>query len=158
MKRRSIWIIAFALVVFVGLVSLFLGQTMKWVGHKDLEVRFLVTNAATGIPIANASVHVTVEPGGFCENGDQGDFVLMTDQNGLATRMSKNCMSFGSKSSLEDTFAIHPPAWRFYATGEGYANSEPRFAEDVKVARKVIRGDQYAILPIGIQLVKDLNN
>jgi hypothetical protein len=76
MKRRSIWIIAFALVVFVGLVSLFLGQTMKWVGHKDLEVRFLVTDAATGIPIPNASMHITVGPGGFCENGDHGDFVL----------------------------------------------------------------------------------
>jgi hypothetical protein len=64
-------------------------------------------------------------------------------------------MSFGSKSALEDTFAIHPPPWRFYTTAEGYANSEPRYAEDVTVARKVIRGDQYAILPIGIQLLKD---
>lgn len=156
MKRRSIWIISLVLVAVVGLVVLlFLGQTMDWVGYKDLDVRFTVSDAATGIPIPNASVHVAVGLGGVYKDRNPDDFVILTDQNGLAASMSKDRMCFGRKSVLEDTFGIDPPDWQFYVTAEGYANSKPRYAQEAEFRRQVIRGNQFAILPITIQLVKD---
>ncbi len=133
MRARAIykWL-AFSGAAFfiVGIVLLFtVGQAITWVGHTDLEVRFVVTDANSGQPIPNATVHVRAEPGGFCENSDPKEFELTTDENGHATHLCKNCMCFGSNSLFEDTFAVHLPWWWFRVMADGYAGTDPEYLD-----------------------------
>ena len=82
----------------IGLVAFFtLGQTTKWVGHTDREVRFVVTDAKTGQPVPSATIHVRVraEAGGVFEDREQRDFTIATDEQGGAKSVCKSCMCFG---------------------------------------------------------------
>jgi hypothetical protein len=101
-----------AALLFLGIIALFtVGQSVKWVGHTNLEVRFIVADIRTGQPIQNAIIHIRAEPGGFCEETDALEFTIATDDKGFATRLCTGCMSFGSKSVFEDTFFVHLPWW-----------------------------------------------
>lgn len=129
------------------------GQTMKWVGHTDLEVRFIVTDAVTDRPIRNATIYIRAESGGFCDDPLQLEFTIATDENGEAKQLATNCMCFGSKGTFEDTFASHLPQWSFHATAAGYSKTDPAYLNVSEYSRQVQRGDPFATLlvPIGLQ-------
>jgi len=159
MRKSTAWrwlIFATVAILVVGLVAFFtFGQTIKWVGHTDLEVSFVVIDADTGQPVPNATIHIRAEPGGFCEEPQQPEFTITTDENGHAKQLATNCMCFGSKGTFEDTFASHLPQWSFHATATGYSATDPAFLNVLETARQVQRGDPLATLSIPIRLRKN---
>ena len=82
MQKRTAYrslVFTSAAIIVVGLaVFLALGQTIKWVGRTDLEVRFVVTDSKTDQPIPNATIHIRAEAGGFCDDPPTRDFVPQT--------------------------------------------------------------------------------
>ena len=145
----------FAILV-AGLVAFItLGQTSKWVGHTDLEVRFVVTDATTGKPIPNAIIHIHTEPGGFCNDPPQPEFTITTDEIGHAKQLATNCMCFGSKGRFEDTFASRLPMWSYHATATHYSTTNAAYLDRIENAKQVKRGDLFATLAVSIRLRKE---
>jgi hypothetical protein len=148
-------VVGFAVLLVIGLVALFtFGQTSKWVGHTDLEIRFVVTESETGRPIHNASLHVRTEPSGLCDDLPAREFTLTTDESGEVSQVVKNCMCFGSHGAFEDTFVSHLPQWTFRATASGYSSTAVEYLDDPKNVRQVKRGKPFATLSVPIGLRK----
>lgn len=159
MQKRTAYsslFLASVAILAVGLVAFFaLGQTVKWVGRTDVEVRFVVTDAQTGQPIPNAVIYIRAEPGGFCDDPPVPKFAITTDRNGHATQVATHCMCFGSKGAFEDTFASHLPPWWFHVTSTGYSATEPTYLDAADDARQVQRGEPFATITVPIRLRKD---
>ena len=119
-----------------------------------LSVRFVVTDAETGQPIPNATIHIRAEPGGFCDDPQQSEFTITTDQNGHAKHLANNCMCFGSKGALTDKFGSHLPQWSFKATAAGYSTTDPAHLDLPRNARQVQRGNPFSTLSVPIRLRK----
>lgn len=151
---RYKWLAIAAVIVICVVALLPCAMTAKWVGHTDLQVFFVLTDADTGQPIPKAIVHVRAEPGGFCEETDTREFTITTDDNGHASHLCKSCMCFGSRGVLEDTFAAHLPPWWYHVSADGYASTEPEFLDDWKHARQVQRGKPFATIAVPIRLQK----
>ncbi len=144
-----------AALLVLGVVALIpFGQSAKWVGHTDLQVRFVVSDATTEQPVPQAIVHIRAEAGGLCDDGGERKFTITTDENGHATHLCKGCMCFGSKSIFEDTFAVHLPHWWFHATAAGYSGTDPRFLDASKNAPQVQRSKGLATITVPIRLRK----
>ena len=156
MQKRNPYkplLFAVAGIFVVGLVTFFtFGQTIKWVGRTDLEVRFVITDADTGQPIPNATVHISAKPGGFCDDPSQPEFNITTNQSGHVKHVATNCMCFGSEGTFEDTFASHLPQWAFHATAVGYVASAPGYLTAHENNNRVQRGEPFATISIPIQL------
>jgi hypothetical protein len=101
-------------------------QMIYWVGSTDLEVEFVVTDDATGAPVPRARVEVRQSRGGFYEDREEREFVLVGGVDGRARRECRQSMCFGTRSGLgfTDTFAVHLPYWRFRVVAEGYEPGE----------------------------------
>jgi hypothetical protein len=155
-KRTFVHRLAFvgaAVVVLCAIVLLTVGQSMAWVGHTDLEVRFVVVDAKSNQPIPNAVVHFRVEPDGFCADCDTTEFKITTDANGQASHTCKNCMCFGTKGLFEDTFAVHLPSWWFHVAAEGYSETAPEYLDVPKYSHQVRRSERSAtiLVPMSLQ-------
>jgi uncharacterized protein (TIGR03067 family) len=153
-------LVALAVVAVVaGVVAVPFAVTAKWVGHKDLDVRFVVTDQETDLPITDAAIHIRLEDGGgFYEGRNETEFSLVTDKQGEAHYLCKNSMCFGSKGRFEDTFAIHLPWWWVGVSAVGYVDSEPSFLDVPERQREVDRGDEQAKLVVKIALRKTPTN
>lgn len=162
MRKRTGYrslLFASAAILVVGLVAFFaLGPTINWVGHTDIEVRFVITDAETGQPIPNAMVHICAEAGAFCDDPQQLEFTITADKDGHASQLATNCMCFGSKGTFKDTFASRLPKWSFHATATGYSAAEPAYLDVAKNARQVQRGDPFATLSVPIRMQKTPHN
>lgn len=158
MRKRTAYrtlLFASAAILVVGLGEfLTLSQTNKWVGHTDIEIRFVITDAETGLPIPNATVHISAEADGFCDDAQQSKFTITSCEDGHANQLATNCMAFGSEGTSGDTFASHLPQWSFYATATGYSATAPAYLDVPKNARQVQRGDPSATLSVPIRLRK----
>jgi hypothetical protein len=131
-------------------------QSVKWVGRTDLEMHFLVTDAATGQPIPNAVVQIRAEAGGFCDDQENRRFTITADGNGHAKHVCTNCMCFGSRSCFENTFAVHLPWWWVNAKAIGYSDSEPEYINVPENSQRVERGKPFPSIAIPIRLVKSM--
>ena len=94
---------------------------MYWVGRSDLELRFVVTDAGSGEPVADATIEIASK-GGFYDEQDSREFVLEAGADGVASTVCSNSTSFGQTSWLgfSDTFSVHLPFWRYRGDVEGY--------------------------------------
>lgn len=136
-----------------GIVAL-LGATTKWVGHTDLEIRFVVTDVDSGRPVPNASVQVRTESSGRCDNLPAREFTLTTDENGQAWQAVKGCTCYGSEGAFENTFVSYLPQWSFRVTANNYSSAEVASLELTENARQVTRGPPFATLCVPIRLRK----
>jgi len=100
-------------------------QIIYWVGRTDLEVEFAVADAATGSSVPGARVEVQSD-GGFYEEQDTQEFLLIADAGGIARKVCRHSMCFGTRSGLKftDTFAVHLPWWKYRVLAEGFEPSE----------------------------------
>jgi hypothetical protein len=150
LKSKLFWILVTVVVACIAFIPLL--QSRKWVGHTDLDIRFDVTDGVTGAAIKDAIVQVRAERGGFCEDREERQFDLATDDCGHAQYLCKNCMCFGSRGLFEDTFAIHLPWWWFQVTAPGYVSTKSAYLDVPERVREVKRGDTRATLNIEIAL------
>jgi len=133
-------------------------KLIHWVGKTDLQVSFVVTDAQTGQPIPQATIHIRVEPGGFCDDRGPREFTITTNDKGHAKHLCTNCMSFGSNGIFRDTFGIHLPWWWFHTTAAGYFDSDPAYLDTLDNARPVRSRQSFAIVTIPIQLQNTAND
>jgi hypothetical protein len=100
-------------------------QMIDWVGRTDLDVEFVVTEAGSSAPVPGARVEVHSD-GGFYEEKDPQEFVLITDADGVARKECRGNMCGGRSSGLgfTDTYAVSRPSWRFRVTAPGYEPCE----------------------------------
>jgi len=130
-------------------------QTIQWVGHKELEIEFVVTDADGGRPIPQATISIPAEKGGFCgDDRDEKRFTLTTDTNGVVKQSCGLCMCFGTKGPNVDTFATHLPYWWFQASAPGYSTSQEEYIDEIEYRRLVRRGETVARLTVTIALRK----
>ncbi len=116
------WVILLIGVAITAVVSvLFLFPDVVWVGHTDLNVEFVVTDAASGQPVPDAQIEIQSE-GGFYEDKATQEFSLVTDGEGSAKKVCRNSMCFGRRSRLflTNTFVVHLPWWHFRAVKEDF--------------------------------------
>jgi hypothetical protein len=123
-RRRWLWLLT-PFVFLLALVGYDRVTKVRWVGGTDLEVEFLVTDAASGDPVEDASVSV-ISDGGFYREQDEKEFTLRTDPNGTACRTCHDSMCFGTSSGFgfTGTWAVHLPRWMVKVSSPGYEPSE----------------------------------
>jgi hypothetical protein len=151
--RRRLLIAAIALPLLVwGFDRV---QRIYWVGSTDLEVAFAVTDAATSSPIPGARIEVQSE-GGFYEERDKQEFVLVAGADGVARKECRQSMCFGTQSGLRftNTFVVHLPWWRYRVVAGGYHPTE--WADlDVLELRRLVRragpGKAELVVPATLQ-------
>lgn len=130
-------------------------QPRKWVGRTDLEVTFVVLEAATGQPIPHATIHIRAQPGGFCADPPQREFSITTDKHGHTRQLATSCLCFGSEGRFQDTFGSHLPRWSCHATANGYTATNPTGMDVPENERRVQCGVPFATLSVPIQLRKN---
>lgn len=146
------WVVLL-LFVAVALISLSVEQRIHWVGSTDLEIEFMVTDAATNEPIPEATIQIHSEGGLYAERGRQ-DFVLITGEAGQARRLCKDCMCFGTSGRNIHTFFVHLPEWYYHVIARGYAPSEVTELDIPENVGRVQRDKPAARLIIPIRLRK----
>ncbi|VTR94760.1 Uncharacterized protein OS=Planctomyces limnophilus (strain ATCC 43296 / DSM 3776 / IFAM 1008 / 290) GN=Plim_3710 PE=4 SV=1 [Gemmata massiliana] len=158
MTRRGLkrlLLVAVALPLLVRAVDRF--SVLLWCGSTNLEVEFVITDGATGAPVPRACVAIHQEKGGFYEDKDEKEFLLVAGDDG---RISKECPgSFcsGAKSTLglSDTFKVYPPGWVVQVGADGYESSDNiivNLPENYDKSRR--SGDRKAKLIIPVALHK----
>lgn len=131
-------------------------QTIHWVGSTDLEVEFVITDAATGGPVPGSRVEVQSE-GGFYEERDKQEFVLATGADGVARKECRESICFGTQSGLRftNTYVVHLPWWRYRVVAEGYTSTAWDELDVLELRRQVRRaGPAKANLAVPVSLHK----
>ena len=113
----------------------------------------MVVDAENGLPINGASLHFRGRDNSWCRE-DRGatEFTLTTDNAGEVVRKWTGCMCFGTKSRLQDTFAVNLPALVFEVSAPGYETSPWADLESPEYARAVQRGSGRATLVVKVRL------
>jgi hypothetical protein len=156
-RRWWIWLLAVAALPLLGW-WFDRSQMVGWVGGTDLEIEFVVTEAGSATPIPGARIEVQSE-GGFYEERDKQEFVLVCDVSGVARKVCRKSMCSGKQSGLlfTNTFAVPLPWWRFRVSAPGFQPSEWVDLNAVEYIRQVQRpGTQHkARLVVRVSLRKN---
>jgi hypothetical protein len=156
MARRWRWL----LLIVGGILFLVWGcdrlLTIYWVGSTELEIEFSITEASTETPVSAARVEVQ-SGGGFYEERETQEFVLVANSVGEARKVCRNCMCFGAQSGLRftETFAVRLPWWRFRVIAKDYEPSAWTDLDAMEFRRLVQRlGPDKAKLIVRMSLFK----
>ena len=147
-RPRGPWLPWLLLGAFLAMIaSLFVPvvQVACWVGATDLEIEWVVTDAATGEAVRGATILVAPS------NCREIQFSLVTDENGRAKR-SVNCGCSGRSGWNIDTCFVHLPNWYFLVSAKGYIRSECEMLDDPENFRRVQGGSPTATLLVPITL------
>jgi hypothetical protein len=108
----------------LAMIALAFCPIYQGTGFTDLEIEFLVEDAATHAPIPGALIDVQ----SFTGNADhtlKTECVLMTDESGLARTTTEAV--FDDSSSLlgiASSFSVNPPNWVLRVSAPEYATNE----------------------------------
>jgi hypothetical protein len=159
MTRRW-WLVLIGLAVFLlGVWGYDRILTVWWVGHTDLEVEFLVTDATTGWTIKGAEISVHSDGGLYSESEEESekkDFTLITEGDGRAQRICHQCMCSGNRSGLgfTDTYSVHLPNWRYRVSALTYEPSQLvdlDTSQQIRKVRPVGRGVSKLVVQVSLQ-------
>lgn len=133
-------------------------QVAIWVGHTNLMVEFTVSDAETGEPIPAARVEVQQAEGGFRDDHDKREFVLVADSAGVIGRECPGTTCTGRSNNLGsvDTFDAYLPQWRFRALAEGFETGEwielnALQRQGKARAQRTGRGKSRVVLPVSLR-------
>jgi hypothetical protein len=158
---RGLRIVVFGAVVTGILVIAALGfasvQYCDWVGHKDLEVRFLVLDFDMRAPIPNARVNIRSDSS-FHGEGPKPPATLECDRSGIAKCLYKGCMCTGLVGGwgpwAKDSFHIMVPDVMVDVEAPGYVPTDDFNLLGARNQRHD-RGQEYAIMDIVIKLRRE---
>jgi hypothetical protein len=137
MKSRFI---TYGLVGLVAAASAFLcvvtySQPMYALGSRNLEMLFVVTDAETGEPIANASIDLLMEKGAW--NEEVGVVHLVTDKEGRARNVHANTSCEDIIRPFRKTVTLIDLCWASVnVSAEGYQPVERLWLHDFKYDHK----------------------
>jgi hypothetical protein len=126
-------------------------ETIRWVGHTDLEITFLVVDEATAQPIPRARIEVHSE-GGLYEGVKHQDFALVADRAGRLKHLFKDSMCFGTTGPNIDTYVVHLPDWYYRASAPGFEPTEMTALDVLENRKRVRRGKQAATLEVEVPM------
>lgn len=155
MRRRWKQLLLIVCAIPLGVLLWDRFNMIAWVGHTDLDVEFVVADAASGEPVGGARIEVHQEVGGFCSDKEERSFVLVADANGIARSLGRGCMCFGEQSVLRftDTFRVHAPSWQFRVVANGFEPSEWMSLEASEIRQRVRRtgvGKSELVVPVAL--------
>ncbi len=148
------WIILLIVVAITAVTAvLFLFPDIAWVGWTDLEVEFVITDAA-GQAVPDARIEIQSD-GGLYEENSRQEFSLTTDGKGSVSKVCRNSMCAGRRNNLfgTDTFAVHLPWWRFRVVKEGFEVThwiDLNVSHYTKLTRRIEPGKSKLIVPISL--------
>jgi hypothetical protein len=157
MRKMWQWLLVIAILAIGGVLLTALTSKTWGVGHTDVEVSFVVTDGETGGSLVEARVEIRKEKGGLCEDQEEKEFAIFTNHDGVARRVERKCMCFGTSSIFEDSFGTHLPRWLFRVSAEGYTPTRWSALEVYEHYRRVRRGKEVATLTVPIALRKKLD-
>jgi hypothetical protein len=150
-----------------------------WDGMKDLDIRFVVTDASTGDAVPYAKVEVweelprlnssrllhavritsaPLQPGGsmlvaaiLSREQAWEWFEVFTDARGVTAVRCFDCWTSGRNSAFHHTWGISLPAWRFRVSAPSYCLTG---LHDLRTEyhHQAVRGDKVASLTVRIGL------
>lgn len=155
-KQTRYWryiLYGIGLFLVLGVVLLLTKETV-WVGHTDLSVEFVVTDAENGQPIDGAEVSVHAIEG--WEDRVERKFHLRTPPDGIARDVSRRCMCSGRTgyyTSL-DTWSVKMPSWRVSVVATGYRPCEPFLLREHPgraSAQRTAPGQSKVVIPVTLK-------
>ncbi len=157
-RRRKLFFVA--VIVAVALFARGYDQlrTMTWVGHTDLEIEFVVTDAETGLAIEGATIRQVDPEGGLYHEEGEKSFSLNTDARGMARRTCKHVMCSGGHSGLGfgETYGVDLPLWYYQISAPGYETTgviSLHEIENVRRVQRIGRGQAKLIAPTALRKV-----
>lgn len=132
-KRWLLWIFGIGLIPLLPFCCYDLCNQLRWLGSTDLEIEFVVTDAAIGQPIKTARIDIDGEDS-FCdeERTVRKPFHLLTDAEGIARKECRNARCIGTRSGFgwsRDTRHVYLPCWHYSVSAPGYETSEWTFLD-----------------------------
>ncbi len=128
---------------------------MLWTGRTELEIVFEAIDGTNGKPIPSAVFAIETRDDLFCRCGDEKEFVLITDHDGLARKHCPYCRCGGYDSAFSNTWSTNVPAWTFTAFADGYKSSEPELLGNYsRLATRPRLGERVAHLKVTVKLTK----
>jgi hypothetical protein len=130
---------------------------IHWLGSTDLEIKFVVTDRATGEPITDATIDIE-SWGGWDRDQVEGKFTLTTNTNGEASKILYENRSYGTTSGLRftNTYGIYPPDWQYRVIASKYKPSVSAWVETFDKRNRPQRmGPRQHLLIILITLEKE---
>ncbi|WP_088253405.1 hypothetical protein [Fimbriiglobus ruber] len=121
-----------------------------WVGHTDLDVTFVVTDAVSGEPVRGAEIEIQSNDHPNTEDAER-EFLLVNDTSGIARRECPWTTCSGAQSGLyfTNTYVVHLPHWCYRAGAVGYELTEWAFlTESWRQVRRVGPGETKLVIPI----------
>jgi hypothetical protein len=153
---RGQWVIVGLIIVVLLLMCLLPAfNTIHWVGSTDLEIDYLVLDNDDGRPIPGATVEIHSH-GGFYEEDKPQDFSLVTDLDGIANRVCRNTMCFGTSGWNIDTYVVDLPLWTYRISAPGYRPTERIELITTQNGTNVKRGNPARLVVI-VELKKDVD-
>ncbi|QJW96933.1 hypothetical protein [Frigoriglobus tundricola] len=146
------WLVVGLIFGLLVLMALPLSQTYYWVGSTDLEVEFVVTDAAGDEPVPGAILDIDSE-GGFYEEREPRSFQIVLGPDGRASHVCRRSMCFGQDGLFTHTYAVHLPWWRFRISAKGFQTFGPTNLDDIEYRRAVRRngpGKSRLVVPVSL--------
>jgi hypothetical protein len=151
------------IVVVFAVIVLRDGRWDCWTGRTDVEAEFVVTDAATGMPVPGATIQIQKSPREYDEK--KGDFTLVTDAAGRAKRFFKECTCTGTEGPLIDRYKLRIPLmwtdtyrvtvpWNWQVKAPGYAPGDFFEAAGGSIDEDN-RGPPFTKLTINVSLQKE---
>jgi hypothetical protein len=141
--------------ILLAAANYFLVGKVTWIGNKDLEVEFVISDAITGFQVPNASLAIN----GIDNNGNDEQFILQTDVFGIARRLCPKQWCSGTDWEwcgipVSGSSSVKPPDWVFQATAPGYVATEwvsVRFSDPPRSQERVRPGLAKLTVPVSLR-------
>jgi hypothetical protein len=154
--RICVYCLGLALLIALPILLYDRGIITLGVGATNLDIRFVVTDAASGLPIPDAQIDVRSSDAGAYEGAEHDkEFHLTTDVAGVAERRLKNVTFTSAQSRLRftDEGHVRVPAWSVRVHAAGFQSSasfvlEEEFGKDVK---HIGPGENQLVVPVSLR-------
>jgi hypothetical protein len=126
-KRRIMWasgILLLPLTVWAAAEAI---KSTAWIGSTDLEIEFVVKDAATGESIPGAHICVCGER--LLDDAKENTLLLQTDRVGRYHWFEKGVLCTGMSSWWRETCNVHLPDWYYWVSAPGYCGTTPRLVQ-----------------------------
>lgn len=155
-KRTNSLLLILAVIALLGTgISILVGtSTTRWVGHTDVTVRFVVTDAATGAHLPGALVHINTDTPESRPDPETPQFILTTDARGEAEYQFHQIRCSGGRGLFEISYNLALPYWDIHATCTQYEPEKEVRLVSPETQRQVKPGARDRVISIPIRLAR----
>ena len=139
--------------VAVGLAVLIAGSgSARGVGYTDATVRFVVTDATTGVPLPGALIHINTNDPDTVPNPESPQFTLTTDPTGRAEYHFDHLKFSSASGWFENSYSLALPHWQIRETCTRYHAQEDVRLVTPETSRQFEPGVRDRVISIPVEL------